>query len=179
MVDPLTRARMMHRALFAAIALLTLFIRLLPLSPGTSGYIGPDLVLAMSLAWLLRRPDFLPAWLIVLVTVVEDLFFLRPLGLWPLIVLLTTEFLRKRESEMRGLPFYVEMLIVGGVLLGMVAVKHFLLFLTVTPQPPFGRELVHALATWAVYPLVVGVSAVLLGLNRPAPGQFDKFGQRL
>ena len=96
MVDPVTRARLWHRVLFVTIAALVLLLRLLPLSPSASGFSGPDITLALILAWVLRRPEYVPVALILVVVVVEDLLLQRPPGLWPLIVLGATHWLRVR-----------------------------------------------------------------------------------
>ncbi|NCU20454.1 rod shape-determining protein MreD, partial [Candidatus Falkowbacteria bacterium] len=58
MIDPITRQQLWHIALYLAIAAVLLFLRLLPISPGTGGLPGPDLMLALTLAWVLRRPDY-------------------------------------------------------------------------------------------------------------------------
>lgn len=205
MVDPVTRARLWHRVLFVVIAGLVILFRLLPLAPSTSvisagdvlsplvngvslplvqelrvpnnaGFTGPDLSLALILAWVLRRPEYVPAFLILLVLVTENILFQRPPGLWPLIVLAATESLRAREDGFRGLPFVFEFGLVALTLLAMVVVQRVILFVTVVPQPALGAELLNMLYTLAIYPVVVAASALLLGIKRPAPGEVDELG---
>lgn len=179
MVDPLTTRRLVHRALFLAIAAVILFLRLLPLSPGTGGLPGPDIFLALTLAWVLRRPDYVPAALIVAVILLEDLMFMRPPGLWPLMVLLGTEFLRRREQALRDLPFMLEWLVIGGVLAAMFLGNRAVLALVMVPQPGLGQDLLRLLATLAAYPVVVAASRLAFGLRRAAPGEVDALGHRL
>lgn len=179
MVDPLSRQLLYHRALYLGVALVVLFLRLLPLSSGASGWPGPDLTLAVTLAWLLRRPEYVPALLIVAVALVEDLMFQRPPGLWALIVLGGTEFLRAREASLRDLSFPLEWLTVGILLLAMVLANRMVLALLMVPQPGLGLSLLHFLATIAAYPLVVIASYLAVGLRRAAPGEVDAFGRRL
>lgn len=167
MVDPLTRARLTHRALFVALALLVLFLRLLPITPALSGFAGPDLVTMVIFAWLLRRPDYVPAGLIIAMLVIEDIFFQRPFGLWPLLMLLTSEALRRNEQSLRGLPFYGEFGLVAALLFGMVTLQQLLLALTFSPRPPYGQVLFHAFEGLVAYPFLVGLAA-LLGVSRPA-----------
>jgi len=143
MVDPLTRRRLAHRALYAALAAAILFLRLLPINPVSHGIPGPDLTLALTLAWVLRRPDYVPALLIVAVFLLEDLMYWRPIGLWPLIVLGGTEFLRARESGSRDLPFVFELFLVAGVLSAMLIVNRLILAMTFVDQPPLGLELLR------------------------------------
>ncbi len=178
MVDPISRQLWLHRAMFLAIAMVVLFLRLLPLSSGASGWPGPDITLALMLAWLLRRPEYVPALLIVTVMLIEDLMFQRPPGLWALIVLGGTEFLRAREVSLRDLSFMLEWITVGVLLLAMVLADRLVLALLLVPQPQLGLTLLHYLATLAAYPLVVIASYTAFGLRRAAPGEVDAFGRR-
>ena len=179
MVDPLTTRRVAHRALYVALAALILFLRLLPINPVEHGIPGPDLTLAFTFAWLLRRPDYVPAALIVAVFLLEDLMYWRPIGLWPLIVLGGTEFLRARESASRDLPFVLEMAIVAGVMAAMLTANRLILAVTFVEQPPLGLEILRLLMTLAAYPFVVALSRLAFGLRRAAPGEVDALGHRL
>lgn len=179
MIDPLTRRRLSYRALFFAIGIVLIFVRLLPLDHTPGGLPGPDLTLALTLAWLLRRPEYVPALLIVLVFLLDDILFWRPIGLWALIVLGATEFLRRREQALRDLPFTLEWALVAAVLVVMMTVKRFVLLITMVDQPALGLELFQMLMTLAAYPVVVLVSRVAFGLRRAAPGEVDAFGHRL
>ncbi|MFO1201144.1 MAG: hypothetical protein U1E58_00740 [Tabrizicola sp.] len=71
------------RGLFLAIAMLLLFIRLLPLGSAPGALPGPDLLICVIMAWIVRRPDFLPMPLIFLVILTEDLILMRPRGSGP------------------------------------------------------------------------------------------------
>ena len=65
MVDPRSARRLGHYAIFAAIAALTTFLRLLPVNQAPGRIPGPDLMVAFTFVWLMRRPDYVPALLIV------------------------------------------------------------------------------------------------------------------
>ncbi|MDF2141297.1 rod shape-determining protein MreD [Paenirhodobacter sp. CAU 1674] len=179
MIDPLTTRRIAHRALFVALAAVILFLRLLPVNPMSHGVPGPDLTLAMTLAWVLRRPDYVPALLIVAVFFLEDLMFWRAPGLWTLIVLAATEFLRAREVSLRDMPFVLELALMGGLMVAMVLANRMVLALVMVDQPPLGLELLRLLMTLAAYPFVVALSKLAFGLRRAAPGEVDAFGHRL
>lgn len=179
MVDPIRRARFLHAALFVALAATVLFVRMLPLSAMPARWPGPDLILCLTLVWVLRRPDYVPALMIALVFLVEDLLTMRPPGLWPLIVLGATEFLRSREAVLRDLPFGLEWLLTGALIVAMVLVNHAVLALFVVPQGGAGPALVRALATMAAYPVVVFASLQAFGLRKAAPGEVDALGHRL
>ncbi|MDP2740133.1 MAG: rod shape-determining protein MreD [Pseudorhodobacter sp.] len=179
MADTLARQLFAHRALYVGLALSVLFLRLLPLSNGVSGWPGPDITLALTLAWLLRRPEYVPVVLIVAIVLLEDLMFQRPPGLWALVVLCGTEYLRSREASLRDLSFLLEWLTVAALLLAMVLANRVVLSVLLVPQPALGLALLHFLATVSVYPLVVIASHLAFGLRRAAPGEVDAFGRRL
>lgn len=179
MVDPLTTRRIAHRALFVALAAVILFLRLLPVNAAAHGIPGPDLTLAFTFVWVLRRPDYVPAVLVVAVFLMEDLMFWRPVGLWTLIVLAATEFLRAREESSRDLPFVLEMALVMGVMSTMLIANRLILGLAMVEQPLLGLELLRLVVTLAAYPFVVALSKLGFGLRRAAPGEVDALGHRL
>ena len=72
MVDPVTQGRWLARGLFVAAVTVMLFVRLLPLAGEPGGLPGPDLLMCLCCAWVLRRPDHLPALLIALAVLLED-----------------------------------------------------------------------------------------------------------
>lgn len=173
MVDPYAARLWGYRALFAGVIGVLAVARLMPVDAGHIGWPGPDLMLALTLAWVLRRPEYVPAWLIVALFLPLDLLFQRPPGLGALTVLLGTEFLRRRHEFGRGLPFPLEWGLVAAVLLAMAGAGQAILAVFVVPRPPLGLELMRALFTSAIYPLAVAVSVFVLGVRRAAPGDVD------
>lgn len=166
-------------ALFVALAGLSLFWRLLPL--GTAGHSlpGPDLLLCLILAWVLRRPAYMPPWLVAGVILLEDLLLMRPPGLWALLVLLGSELLRGRQPLLRALPFAVEWAFVAGVIGALWLTERLLLAVLFVPAPPLGASLVQLLATVLAYPLAVLFSHHVLRVRKPATGELDALGRPL
>jgi rod shape-determining protein MreD len=140
---------------------------------------GPDLLVAIALAWAARRPDYVPVVLVALVMLLADFLFMRPPGLWAAITVLGVEFLRNRESAFRDLPFLVEWGLVAVLLLAMTLANAFVLLVLMVDQPTLGLTLLQLIATILAYPLVVGVTVFALGLRRAAPGEIDEMGHRL
>ena len=180
MADPVEALRWRHWALFAGIAALSLFLRLLPL-PGAAEqtWPGPDLLLCVVFAWVLRRPDYMPALLVAVVFLIEDLLMMRAPGLWALLALLGSEFLRGRQPLMRELPFALEWAFVAAVMAVLWLGERLLLGLLVVPMPGLGLAFVQLAATVLAYPLVVLVSHHLLRVRKPAPGEVDALGRPL
>ncbi|RJL01904.1 rod shape-determining protein MreD [Paracoccus aestuarii] len=162
-----SRAFVTGTLLFLGCVWLLLFIRLLPLSRGVTGWPGPDLAVPLILAWVLRRPDQLAAPVIVLALLVEDLLLMRPLGLWTAIVLLGSEAARLREPRWRDQPFMVEWLRVGILIGVMMLAYRFVQVLFLLPVAALGQVILQYLATVAAYPAVVFGARWLIGLRRP------------
>jgi rod shape-determining protein MreD len=179
MADFWRQEHWIFRGLFLALAAFLLFIRLLPLGGAPGALPGPDLLLCLILAWVIRRPDFLPMPLILVVILAEDLILMRPPGLWTAIVILGTEFLRSRAALTRELNLLVEWMLISGVMLGMLLAYRLVLGLAFVPQPAFGFAVVQVLWSMALYPLVVALSRLTLDLHKPATGEVDNFGRRM
>ncbi|TGN67593.1 rod shape-determining protein MreD [Paracoccus liaowanqingii] len=171
MIQIPTRSLVLGSLVFLGAAWALLFIRLLPLSEGIMGWPGPDLGLALILAWVLRRPDQLAAAVIVLAVLVEDLLLMRPLGLWAAVVLIGLEAARLREPRWRDQPFMVEWLRVGILIGGMMLGYRLMQILFLLPVAALGQVILQYLATVMAYPLVVFAARWLLGLRRNGHGE--------
>ncbi|MFY0635138.1 MAG: rod shape-determining protein MreD [Vannielia sp.] len=179
MVDPITTRIWTYRAAFLGLCTLFAFFRLLPLDTTAGGLPGPDLMLALTFAWVLRRPSYVPPALMVFVFLMADLIFQRPPGLWALLVLLGCEFLRARQGLSRELPFPLEWAMAGIVMLALMVANMALLALFMVPRPPIGVAVLQIGMTILTYPIVVAASHMLFGLRKAAPGEVDALGHRL
>lgn len=168
-----------HRALFVVLAVALFFVRLLPLHSSNGGWPGPDFLLCLVCCWTLRRPDYLPFWLIAAVIFLEDLLMMRPPGLWAVLVVGGAEFLRGRIAIARELNFGVEWLLVSLVIAAIFLLNRIVFTLTLLPQIPFETLVVHLIVTVLTYPLVVGTSILAFGLRKPAMGEVDSTGRRI
>lgn len=179
MVDPFAAARLGHRSLFFALSALIIFMRILPLSTTPGDWPGPDLLLCLTVVWVLRRPDYIPALAVAAVFFIDDLITLRPPGLWALIVLLGTEYLRTREVSTRDLPFLLEWIFASAVIAVMIFTNRFVYAILLIPQSGSAPVLVQYLATILAYPILALVMQLSFGLRRAAPGEVDALGHRL
>lgn len=167
------------RVLFVALAAGLIFVQLLPLSAGAGGLPGPDLLVCLALAWVLRRPDHVPALLIAAVFLVQDLLVMRPPGLWAATVLVATEALRGRAHAGRDMPFVVEWGLVGVVLVVMTLAYRLALALALAPQHGLGLTLVQLVMTFLFYPAVAFVMQFVFRIRRAEPGALDMRGRAL
>jgi rod shape-determining protein MreD len=179
MVDPVAGRLWLYRGLFVGLALVLLFLRLLPIGGQAGQWPGPDLLLCLMLAWVTQRPDYLPAILIAGVVLLEDLILMRPPGLWAAIVVLATEFLRGRSALTRELGFLAEWLLIAGLMLAMLIGYRVVMTVAFLDQPAFGYAFAQVAMTALCYPLIVGILHAALHLRKPSTGEVDAFGRRL
>lgn len=166
------------RMTYAALALLVIFLSLLPLQMVPRGWAGPDIIVAVTFAWVLRRPDYVPPWLVAGVLLLADLMFHRPPGLWAALVLVGAETLRARHVGLRDLTFAVEWVSVATTLVAITLGYRVILAVLLVDQAPLGLSLMQMVMTLLVYPVVVVCSHLLLGVRKPAPGDIDALGGR-
>jgi rod shape-determining protein MreD len=166
-----------YRAGFAAISAAILFYALLPFGRPEGGWPGPELTLCVVIAWVLRRPDYVPLWLMVPILLLDDALLMRPLGLWTLIVLLVTEFLRRGVDHAEALPFSSEMSLAAGWITAAFVANHLALMLLLAETPPLWGQAFQMLVTILCYP-IVAVASQLIGVRRLGPGELDSLGAR-
>jgi rod shape-determining protein MreD len=159
------------RAVFAALCLAIIFWRILPLSTVPHGWAGPDLIVALSFAWVLRRPEYAPALLIAAIVLLADLMFQRPPGLWAALVVLGCEALKSRAPGLRDRAFGAEWLTVAMVVGSIILAYRLTLAVLMVPQAPLGLSLMQMAMTVLCYPLVVMASALLVGVRKVKPGE--------
>ena len=174
----LSRPRqLLGQTLYVLAALLLVAGALLPLSPGRIAWPGPDLLAALTLAWVLRRPEQVPVLVVAGVMLAADILLFRPLGLGAAIAVVATEVARHHQHRWRAQGFLVEWMRVA-ILMGMMVLAErvirtlFLVPATLAPLPPLGQDMLRLIATVGAYPLVVAVLATL-GLRRAAPSALD------
>ncbi|MEZ7812963.1 MAG: rod shape-determining protein MreD [Paracoccaceae bacterium] len=169
----------LHRGLYFLLGYVFIFIKILPLGQSAGDWPGPDLLLCLTMAWVIRRPDYLPAFLIALVILLTDLILMRPPGLFAFAVVLGTEFLRNRIHFVRELSLFAEWMMIAVLMMSILMTTQIIAFLTITPVENFGFEVIGVLASIAAYPIVVWMSNLLFKVHKPAMGEVDALGRRL
>lgn len=179
MVDPARASVWLYRGAFLLLSLFLLFLKLLPLGSVAGEWPGPDILLCLIFAWLVRRPDYLPVLLIALVVLLEDLILMRPPGLWTALVLIATEFMRSRILLTRELSFWAEWAVVAALMVALLLAYRMTFSFAFLPQPGFGFAMLQTLWSILCYPVVVAASRFALDLRKPAMGEVDAYGRRL
>lgn len=138
------------------------FVRLLPLGMIFPTWFTPDIFVCLIVAWVMRQPKHLPVWLLAGVLLLDDVLFLRPPGLYALLVLLACEFLRSRNALTRDLNFLVEWALAAGLLLACLLADILLQIVFLVPQDSFFALFVMWLWTILCYPFLAGLGKMVL-----------------
>ncbi|PZX18424.1 rod shape-determining protein MreD [Palleronia aestuarii] len=173
MVETFVSRRWSFRMLFVATAAALLFVSVLPVNLGRGTVPAPDLLVLLTIAWLLRRPDFVPAPLIAAVFLCADILLMRPLGLWSALVVLGTEYLRGRHRVGGDMPFFAEWMQVAGVLFALTALEWLIFTIFMIPQASVGALGLQCVITTALYPAVVFATQSLFRVRPPRAAERD------
>lgn len=196
MVDPITWRRFQFRMLFLLVSMLIIFSQLLPLNTAPAAvqlldvetgqllreggsYFnlpGPDLLFCLTAAFLMRRPRWAPVGLIVLVHLLADVLFLRPLGLWPAVVIVGYEFLRRQTNATTEVAVPLEVALVTGTFAAAVFANGLLHLIFAVSHPSFGATLLHICTTALAYPFVIAVVHFILRVRRAGARELDSDG---
>lgn len=173
MVRRAARLRIVKRMLYVLLCLAVIFAQLLPLSTTPRVWAGPDLMFALTYAWAVRRPDYVPVAVLTALFLLSDVLFYRPLALWTLIMVVTVVLIKiRRETHDRPvLPVefvnftltYIMVNLCYRFILGIFFVETAPIFLTLT----------QIVSTVAAYPVIVGLTHFAFGVRFPTPRDQD------
>ncbi|MEE9454773.1 MAG: rod shape-determining protein MreD [Paracoccaceae bacterium] len=117
----------------------------------------PDVLYGLIVAWVIRRPATAPMLLVVFLGVLADAMLMRPIGLWAMLLLISTEALRFVERSFRDIPFLLEWLYISGLLVLLVLLQNLLLFASFSDVPAGFTTFWHVVRTIAIYPVIVAI----------------------
>ena len=167
------------RAGYLGLAFVLIALSLAPFETLPRRWAPPDLLLAVTLAWAVRRPDHVPLVSVAVVFLMADLLFQRPPGLMAAVVVLAVDRIVKRGPAFRAMPFGLEWASVALVMALVVFARRVILVVMMLPRPSLPLAMIELALTAAVYPLVVLTAFVLFGISRRAPGEVDSLGHRI
>lgn len=162
-----------YRGLFLAICAIVITVKLLPLDVDGDSLPGPDLLLAITFAWLARHPAVVPLGLIVVVFLAADFLLQRPPGLWTALIVLATEVIRRRRMGMLDVSFVFEWTAFALTVVALMILYRIGHWLLVIDPPDFGLGFLHGLVTILVYPVVFAISHYMLRVPRIAAVEME------
>ena len=175
------RGQILNRWIFAlayaGLTFLLLLINIMPFELWPRKFPGPDLMVAVTFVWLLRRPMQIPAPLVATVFFIADVLLMRPIGLWAALMVMATEFLRRRQSRIRGRTFTAEWALASGVLLAATLANAAIISLAFLEQFQLSKAIIQTIATILAYPLVVAIARYAFRITAMTVSEADSRGQ--
>lgn len=143
-----------------------------------TGWAAPDFLLALTFAWSLRRPEYVPPLAIAAVFLLSDFLFLKPPGLGAALVVSAALILQARSRGLRDQTFALEWFTMAITVIGLALATRMVAALFLLPQPGVELVAMQVIGTVLVYPVVVLLSFLVLQLRKSAPGDVERQGQR-
>lgn len=178
MAETASRQVWIGRSIYLGLVFAVIFIQLLPLDQRPTLFSPPDVLLALTLVWVARRPDFVPFVMIGFVFFLADLLFQRPPGLFAALVVIASEVIRSRARTLREMTILGEFGMIAIAVIVIALVNRAVLAMVLAPQVSQVQVILHILATLVAIPFVMGVAQFIFGVRRPVPGQFETKGLR-
>ena len=150
--DPPLRVLRLQLTYLAIVALVVL-LQTLPLQSLPYPFAPADVPLAITFAWIMRRPDVMSPILITLAFLFADAILQRPPGLWTLIVLCASIFLRMRTRGRKEMLFLYEWFSVSWVIGVSFLVHYFALMFSFLPVPDVQQYVVQVTLSILIYPI--------------------------
>ena len=174
----LTRLWMM-RIIFVLLAMLILFLHLLPMNLQPSLWTLPNMLMGFAYAWAVRRPEYVPIALLAAVLLLADFLQQRPPGLWAALVLIGAETLKTRANALSVATFWAEWLRVAALIVATTLLYRTVLALLLVDVPGLALVLIQMSATVLCYPIFVFITHAILNVRKSVPGEIERMGRRI
>jgi len=175
-MDNVTTRLWIMRLVYVLLALLVMFMHLLPLDTRPGHWPFPDLLLGLTFAWVLRRPEYVPLLSIAGIMLLADLLLQRPPGLLAALVVAGSSYLRSAAPGMRDIGFVGEWISVGAIMISVFALNRMVLAIFAVQQTTLLPVLAQLALTIIFYPLIVLISQVIFGVKRRSATSPDPRG---
>jgi len=164
---------------FVVLGFVLIVADLVHLDMRASFWIALDFMLAVTLVGVVRKPNYVPVFVIAAIILLTDFLYMRPPGLWAALVVILTEAVRRQHRDFRNMPFLVEWGTIAFGILVITIVNRIVLAIVMAPQAPLALTLIEMVATIVAYPFVLVAAHFIFGVSRAAPGEIGSKGQVL
>lgn len=171
MIDRRSLALLIKQLLYISLGLAIIFYRLLPLQTTPVHWVGPDLLVAATCVYAIRRPAYVPMISVAVLFLFADLMLHHPPGLLSLFMVLSCEWLKRQSHHLRVATFSVEWVAVAFVIAVQVIGSHIILTLSMATKPPVGLTAMQAVGTVLLYPILTSLSHHIFGVHKAPTGE--------
>ncbi len=157
----------LYRGLYLLLGLLAIAYPILPLQFSPARWPAPELLFALTMAWVVRQPESAPFLLIAGLALLADAVLMRPMGLWAVLLLMASETLRFSYKSIQERGLMVEFAVVAALLLAMLIVQNLLLWISFSQSLEARRILQFGLLTLLCYPVMVAFLHYIARVRKP------------
>jgi rod shape-determining protein MreD len=172
-----TAKRWLFYAIYTGALAFLMLLYLVPISVLPNRIPGPDLMIGITFAVLLRRPHMLPTFLVAALFLFADILFMRPIGLYAALVVLAIELMRSRIGAIREQTFIAEWLMVSFVLLVMAMAYRLVLTAFLVDLAPLGLVFFQLFGTILCYPIIVLLLRWGFGITKLSASEAEAQGR--
>ena len=115
----------------------------------------PDLFICYAIAWQLRDPQSAPLPIIIILTLLVDIVDFRPIGLWPLLMMVIHNIIIINRRLFFNSSFFKELIFFSCIFFFALMVELLFLNITLSPSASFSELTQESIITSMCYPLVV------------------------
>jgi len=155
------------RALYLLLGLLAIAYPLLPLQFNPAHWPAPALLYALTVAWLVRRPEGAPLLLIAVLALLADAVLMRPMGLWALFLLAASETVRFSYKSIQERGLMMEFSMVFGLLMAMLIIQNIILWASFSQTLGLARMGQIVILTLLSYPFIIAILHYILRVRKP------------
>ena len=155
------------RGIFLLLGLLAIAYPILPLQFVPARWPAPELLFALTMAWVVRQPESAPFLLIALLAIIADAVLMRPMGLWALLLLVASETVRFSYRAVQERSLMMEFFMVAALFIAMLIVQNLLLWISFSQSLEASKMLQFGVLTLLCYPVMVVFLHYIIRVRKP------------
>ena len=157
----------LYRGFFVLLGLLAIAYPILPLQFTPTRWPAPELLFALTMAWLVRQPESAPFLLIAPLAIMADAVLMRPMGLWAMLLLMASETVRFSYRAIQERGIVIEFSMVAALFLTMMILQNVLLWVSFSQSLEVARMLQFSVLTLLCYPVMVAFLHYIIRVRKP------------
>lgn len=156
-----------YRGLYLALGIFMVALPLLPLQFNPTQWPMPDMLFALTVAWVVRQPRSAPFLLVAALALLADAVLTRPLGLWAFLFLITVETLRPIHKTIQERGVIFELLVACAALVIMVFAQNILLWISFSKTMDLTVSAKFVLRTLLFYSFMIIFLHYIIRVRKP------------
>ena len=156
-----------YRLVYMLLGLLAIAYPLLPLQFTPARLPAPDLLYVLTMAWIVRQPESAPFILVAALALLSDAVLMRPLGLWAMLFLISSETLRLSHHAIQERGLLAEFSVDAGLLVLMVVLQNIILWISFSQTLDLASSAQFVMLTLASTPVMILFLHYIIRVRKP------------